>query len=158
MNAFWQWKAAKKITRTINLILDIQYGDSDPQDGDEETSHPRPPRWTLDHGFYAAMGGFAFDTQDLPESQKFLPKSLDRVSLEAHALYAVAIMTPELLPRLRTEEIRDKSKANGLAKTIACLQAIWFTAQCMQRIIQGLAISILELNTVCCFLFIKPLK
>lgn len=65
------------------------------------------------------MGGFAFDMQDLPEHQKFLPESLDRMALGPHALYGVAIAAPELFPRLRPEEIQDKSKANGISKTIA---------------------------------------
>ncbi|KAL2117517.1 hypothetical protein VTJ04DRAFT_7177 [Mycothermus thermophilus] len=128
----------------MNAIFEIQQWDS---------QNP-PPRWTLEHGFYAAMGAFAFDTQDLPEHQKFLPESLDRMALGPHALYAVAIAAPELLPRLRPEEIQDKSKANGIAKTIACLQATWFTAQCIYCLAQGFdSISILELNSLAHALF-----
>lgn len=41
----------------------------------------------------------------------------------------------------------DKSKANQLAKTIICIQAVWFMVETLSRIIQGLAVSLLELNT-----------
>ena len=157
--AWSQWQAAKRIYRNINTILDFKYPNSQTTpststitdielQNDSPIQLQRPPPWTIVHGFYATMGGFVFDTQEIPHDQKFLPGSLDRVTLDSHALYVVAIATPELFPRLRTEEIKDKSKANGLAKTIACLQAIWFTAQCIQRIAQGLSISILELNTL----------
>jgi hypothetical protein len=60
---------------------------------------------------------------------------------------------PTLLTPLPKEDIKDKSKANGLAKAITCLQATWFTVQCVYRIVQGLSLSLLELNTVAHALF-----
>lgn len=45
------------------------------------------------------------------------------------------------------EYIRDKSKANGFAKVIVCLQAIWFCVQCIVRVAQSQDISFIEINT-----------
>ena len=53
------------------------------------------------------------------------------------------------LPQLCLEQIEDKAKANGLAKSFVWTRAIWFCLQCVTRIIQGLSISILELNVFC---------
>ncbi|KAJ4371157.1 hypothetical protein N0V83_004373 [Neocucurbitaria cava] len=54
---------------------------------------------------------------------------------------------PFLLPDLSRAEIQDKSKASNLAKTIVCLQAIWFCIQCFTRWGTGYSTSLLELNT-----------
>jgi len=53
----------------------------------------------------------------------------------------------DLLPGISETQIRDKSKASGLAKTLVCIQAAWFCMQCIVRLTQGLTISLLELNT-----------
>ncbi|KAF8855049.1 hypothetical protein BDZ45DRAFT_757801, partial [Acephala macrosclerotiorum] len=91
--------------------------------------------WTLVHGFYAQMGGFALDTFDaFPE---VLPETPD-------ALYASDIY--ERL-QISVDDILDKSKASGLAKSLVCTQALWFCIQCLSRVLQGLPITLLELNT-----------
>ena len=47
---------------------------------------------------------------------------------------------------LSEQDIMDKSKADGLAKTLVCVQALWFCAQCISRVAQRLPITLLELN------------
>ena len=51
-------------------------------------------------------------------------------------------------PTITEEEIKDRSKADGLAKGIAILQTTWFIAQCISRITQGLITTEVELITV----------
>ena len=51
-------------------------------------------------------------------------------------------------PKITTEEIQDKSKADFLSKAIAILQTTWFLFQCVARSGQGLAITELELVTL----------
>ncbi|THX70068.1 hypothetical protein D6D04_10042 [Aureobasidium pullulans] len=55
---------------------------------------------------------------------------------------------PESIPNIPESEILDKSKASTLAKTIVCLQALWFCIQCIARLSQGASISFLELNVL----------
>ncbi|KAK3317250.1 hypothetical protein B0T19DRAFT_434545 [Cercophora scortea] len=45
-------------------------------------------------------------------------------------------------------DLADKSKANGMAKALVCIQALWFVIQCIARVAQNLPLSLLELNTV----------
>jgi hypothetical protein len=52
------------------------------------------------------------------------------------------------LPRVQESQIRDKSKADGLAKTIVCLQAGWMILQTIARVDQDLPVSLLEINTI----------
>jgi hypothetical protein len=52
------------------------------------------------------------------------------------------------LPPIRENQIRDKSKADGLAKTIVCLQAFWMIVQTIARLKAHLPITLLEINTI----------
>ena len=51
-------------------------------------------------------------------------------------------------PTVTEEEIEDRSKADGLAKTIVAVQTVWFILQCIARGVQGLVLTQLELFTV----------
>lgn len=83
------------------------------------------------------MGGWAIkETGNLPESEKFLSSDIDEFWFLDHSgarflLKDVSIRSQ--LPNLTEEEIKSKSKASGLAKTIICLQASWFIAQCLSH-------------------------
>jgi len=91
------------------------------------------------------MGGFCFDTTNAEVN--FLPGKRTRVTLTSLGVCYLAELAPELLPDLPKEHIRDKSKADGFGKTLACLQAFWFCTQCISRLATGLSITLLELNT-----------
>lgn len=61
-----------------------------------------------------------------------------------------------ILPYISEEDIDDKSKADGLAKAVVCLQATWFVLQVIARVGYGLPVTLLEVNTlghvICAFL------
>ena len=105
---------------------------------------------TLIHGFYIVMGGYAFDVSRDPKPRVW-PRRVDRLTPSPVAVLGCLISQDkdlrEVLPFLTEEEIWDKSKANGLAKTIVCVQAAWFCTQCIARLGQAMPISLLELNT-----------
>ena len=89
------------------------------------------------HGFYAVMGGLAFEIpENLPESKRFLPSDAGEiwvVGYEGIRLLLEKKIGLEVLPNLSEEEIRSRSKANGIAKALVCVQALWFIAQCLTR-------------------------
>lgn len=101
--------------------------------------------WTLVHGFYAFMGGFAFTTD--PKMDPFLPSSYNRATITPEGIRFLLTHEPDALPSLTEAQILDKSKADGLKKTLVCAQATWFCVQCITRLAQNLPISLLELNT-----------
>ncbi|KAJ8111466.1 hypothetical protein OPT61_g5945 [Boeremia exigua] len=81
------------------------------------------------------------------------PATID--SLKISTLKFIAENAPSVLPDISERSILDKSKANGLAKLLVCLQASWFCAQIIGRLATaGNPISLLELNTflhaICC--------
>ncbi|KAL9631834.1 MAG: hypothetical protein Q9204_004049 [Flavoplaca sp. TL-2023a] len=81
------------------------------------------------------MGGLALNIpRELPESEQFVPNwacgtwfiTLDGLILLLHK---------NQMPSLTEEEIKSKSKANGLAKALVCAQALWFLTNCVTRYI-----------------------
>ena len=110
-----------------------------------ETSQRRAPRWTIVHGFYVVMGGFAMDSSTSEEP--FLPEGRTRVALTPDGVRFLLEHEPNSLPNISTEQIQDKSKADSITKTLVCAQALWFCIQCTSRLAQSLPVSLLELNT-----------
>ena len=52
------------------------------------------------------------------------------------------------LPEIREEDIADKSKTDGIAKLLSCVQASWMLIQVCGRLAQGLPVTLLEINTL----------
>jgi hypothetical protein len=49
---------------------------------------------------------------------------------------------------IRVEDIEDKSKGDLLSKGVVLLQGLWFTAQCLTRLLQHLPLTELEVETL----------
>ncbi|OAL47028.1 hypothetical protein IQ07DRAFT_516437, partial [Pyrenochaeta sp. DS3sAY3a] len=117
-----------------------------------DQSAPRRFHWTRVHSHFALMGGFAFDTSKLVVN--IFNDNRTRQVLKPSALRMLARREPDLLPDISEEFILDKSKANGFAKFLVCVQAVWFSAQVIGRLSTGSPVSLLELNTflhaLCC--------
>src|ERR1700761_6026954 len=102
------------------------------------------PPWTLTHSFYAVMGGYAFDLSKCPP---FLPGCPKRITITPLGVVFLTKHAPEVLPDLTRDQIEDKSKASVIAKTIVCVQALWFCLQCVARVAEALPFSLLEVIT-----------
>ncbi|KAL8766497.1 MAG: hypothetical protein Q9209_006713 [Squamulea sp. 1 TL-2023] len=92
--------------------------------------------WTLAHAFYADSGGFLLQPLDVSP----FPVTAKQI----HYLVKHSYLN---VPDISEKEIFDKSKADYVTKTIACLQTGWFVTECIARAIQKLPVSPLELNT-----------
>jgi hypothetical protein len=62
--------------------------------------------------------------------------------LRLHPEYLAAIQS------IREEDIEDKSKGDLLSKGVVLLQGLWFTAQCLARLLQHLPLTKLEVATL----------
>ncbi|KAG4428083.1 hypothetical protein IFR05_016432 [Cadophora sp. M221] len=117
-------------------------GGNDAQGDAENGSPPRRNTWTLNHSFWALMGGIAIK----PSSRKpFIPNSVQS-TLTANGVSLLLKTTPHLIPDISVDEVKDKSKASSLTKLLACIQASWFCLSTITRFIQHLPVSMLELN------------
>ncbi|KAA1469704.1 hypothetical protein DENSPDRAFT_638508 [Dentipellis sp. KUC8613] len=88
--------------------------------------------WTLTDGYFAIMDGYMYDGHVVDSAQVLeLMRSgaIDPVPSDVSGLW-------------------DRSKANSLAKLIACFQVTWLMVQCLARTVEGLPMSTLELGTV----------
>jgi hypothetical protein len=93
--------------------------------------------WEMVHAHYADMGGIRV----VPENrQPFFPTAND--------MYILVKTDTMDLPHISKFEIEDKSKADHLAKAIACFSAIWLTVQVVGRAVVHLPITAMELVTV----------
>ena len=118
-----------------------------------QTSHQRRKyQWSATHSFFASTGGFAIEIDDSQitaknTSSQFLPSDCPRrLTLTARGVALLAQCG--LLPDIPEEEIRDKSKANNLAKALVVLQACWMLVQVIARLVERLPVTLLEVNTV----------
>ncbi|KAF2130159.1 hypothetical protein P153DRAFT_356795 [Dothidotthia symphoricarpi CBS 119687] len=141
----------------LSVVIDDDTQRIQMRDQNVEVEEPRagPLRrhlWTKTHSHLALMGGFVFDTSKLEKN--FFPQGRTRLTLTAAALRTLAEYDPDLIPDISEGEIKDKSKADHLGKTLVCLQAIWFIVQTVGRMAASFPISLLELNTflhaLCC--------
>jgi len=91
----------------------------------------------LKMAFFATMGGFCLQEDTI--------KGPRLISLKIHYLRRFRAM--DMIHSYPLSEIRDKSKASGIAKTVALFQTGWILLQCLGRYLDGLHITLLELNT-----------
>lgn len=94
------------------------------------------------------MGGFVFDFHhdDDGDSSSFVPTKYNRLVLTPQGVILLARCG--YLPDINPDDIRDKSKSDGLAKALVILQASWMLIQTVSRKVVGLPVSLLEVNTV----------
>ena len=102
--------------------------------------------WTIAHGFYGSMDGFAIDLDAADESFASLFGDYKRLTLTARRLALLAECGH--VPDFSAHDIRDKNKADGLAKLLVCIQAGWMIVQVTSRSAAGLATTLLEVHTV----------
>ncbi|KAF2150490.1 hypothetical protein K461DRAFT_287323 [Myriangium duriaei CBS 260.36] len=141
--AWRQWCSAKLLrdaaSRSLSASLKTSCVDRDRQ-------------WTMVHSFFACTGGFAFEINSLSRLIRSHQGSEDdgrsqfRLTLTAKGVALLAECGH--LPHVPEEEIRDKSKANDLAKATVILQASWMLLQVVGRLYVRLPVTLLEVNTV----------
>jgi hypothetical protein len=119
---------------------------TEPQPNDTTLGRPWS-QWTVVHGFYATMGGFVFDLDENIARALCLPEG-KRNHLTITPWGVAVLVDCGLLPVIPLSDIKDKSKADGLAKGVVCLQAAWMVVQAASRLAYGLPVSLLEVNTI----------
>ena len=85
------------------------------------------------------MGGITFPSSSLRADSGRLTLTTQGVALLAEC---------ELLPDIEREDILHKNKSDGLSNFIVCVQAIWIIVQVIGRLIMGLGVTQLEINTL----------
>ncbi|KAK0612084.1 hypothetical protein B0T14DRAFT_571918 [Immersiella caudata] len=115
--AFSQWRAAKRNHKALKDDL---------------------PWWTLDHAFYAEMGGYRIAS--LATKHTFAVRGKELAWLHKEMLIEI--------PEVERRALLKRSKGNPMAKIIACCQSAWFLASSIARMTQGLPLTTLEIELV----------
>jgi len=71
-----------------------------------------------------------------------------RVTILTLEMLRELVKDPEFRIRTTEQEITQRSKGDALSKIILILQSSWFILQCISRVVQGLALTQLELTTL----------
>jgi hypothetical protein len=104
----------------------------------QDLNSANPEQWTLEHGYFALMGGFVLHSKYTEEM------SGKTVTLDGVLRFAEL----GILPNVSRSFIRERSKSNLLAKGLVCFQVSWMLIQTLARKIAGLPVTLLELNTL----------
>lgn len=83
-------------------------------------------------------GGFVVDVREIKNKIKYVtltPEAVLELARRGHFL------------RLERDTISNKSEADVLAKSLVCIQVLWFLVQCLARKYVGYPLSILEIHT-----------
>jgi hypothetical protein len=92
------------------------------------------------------MGGFAIDIDNAPDRYACLFGGIKRLTLTANGVALLAQCGH--IPEISLDDIRDKNKADGLAKFLVCIQAGWMIIQVISRAATGLPTTLLEVHVV----------
>lgn len=102
----------------------------------------RPPtKFSLTYGFYVLMGGLVVDVSDLYDDVSCMTLTPGKVLDLAKKNSWEKFYVPD-------ETIRDKSKADNLAKGLVILQVSWTLLQCISRQALGYPLTVLEVHTL----------
>ena len=142
--AWRQWSSARLLS---SLVERLEKAGKQALDASNKGSIPpgtSPPEWTMTHSFFASTGGFAF--QNVDDEAQYLPNGCKRLTLTARGVAFLAKCGH--LPNVSQAEIADKSKANNVAKAMVIIQASWMLLQVIGRLLAGLPVTLLEVNTI----------
>lgn len=92
--------------------------------------------WTMSMTFYALSGGCVCTS-----------KTGEQRVLRRDAIAYLEAFKPQSLLQLQRVVLQDPGMANAIGKAITRIQAFWFCSQCIVRLSENLAVSLLELNT-----------
>ena len=97
--------------------------------------------WTLVHAEFAVAGGIRVKS---PGTDEIMPKRIESLKK--------AVESGQITePPISKEELKSRSKSDGVVKSIALLQITWFGLQALFRAIQHLQVTALEIITVAFF-------
>ncbi|KAK4443628.1 hypothetical protein QBC34DRAFT_498867 [Podospora aff. communis PSN243] len=137
--AWFQRRRVKRLSKELTAIFK--------EGAEKDPKLKRTHDWTTTHSWFTYMGGFAIDTnqgqEDLPG--EYIPGS-PRIVLSKKAVAVLARVG--MLPDISKGSIKDKSKADSLAKALVITQASWLILQCIMRFANRLPVTVLELNTL----------
>ncbi|QDS70094.1 hypothetical protein FKW77_005027 [Venturia effusa] len=151
--AWRQWSSARELKRQVNGMsysretLKKSWTFGSGTITQVESKNVLIDDYTLVHGYYGTMGGFAFERDSFPKNlASEIFGQHKRLTLTPRGVALLAQCGH--LPFVSEAEIRDKNKADTVAKVLVCCQAGWMIVQVIARIAEPLPVTLLEVNTI----------
>ncbi|KAI0707888.1 hypothetical protein C8Q76DRAFT_746746, partial [Earliella scabrosa] len=94
------------------------------------------------------MGGFVLQNPHDTPVDRYLPAWQGNGVLTKHGVQTLINVEPDLIPDIPVDELLDRGKADGLAKMLLAWQVLWFCLSCLNRAVQHLPLSLLEVTTI----------
>ncbi|KAL8939592.1 MAG: hypothetical protein Q9216_003272 [Gyalolechia sp. 2 TL-2023] len=135
--AFQQYLQARRLINEL-MKLKAQHALEDSNNYNSAVAD-ESDSYSLIYGFYVLMGGLAVDLSPIHDKVRIVLLTPMGVLQLARKGYFINVSD---------EDIKDKSKANLLAKGLVLLQISWMMFQCISRKAAGLPISVLEVHTL----------
>ena len=159
---FVAWRQYLSAIALDRIIKDVK--EADPKHGSHKSAQPDRWRdedysvsnsWTRVHSFYASMGGFVVDLDEVCQKDNTSFTNLPRVTLTPRGIALLARYG--YLPKISREDILDKNKSDNASRLLSVLQALWMFAQIIGRVASKLPVTLLEVNTlahiICAIIF-----
>ncbi|KAI0196549.1 hypothetical protein EV127DRAFT_416860 [Xylaria flabelliformis] len=146
--AYEQWDVVRRLHEAMQKYEASQVDNTGQKDDGEKKSEEQKSEKEQKHGrrqfdwtycFYVAMGGLTVDVTPIYSEVSHMTITPTGLVLLAEHNHFIEI------PK-RT--INDKSKADGLAKVLVCLQVAWLIIQSIGRAAKGLPIALLEIHVL----------
>ena len=153
LGASMQLVAAKEVRDRYNEIVERQSLTNEIDDERQHVSCPAQKRfrgsnkekWTLEHGFFAVMGGFNLELKE--KLQQFdRGRQCTKVTPKDVILLAECNALPQT--SFITRVIAARRKSDYIAKLLVCLQILWLVIQTIAQKFHGFPITLLEVNTL----------
>ncbi|KAI9798873.1 MAG: hypothetical protein M1833_004376 [Piccolia ochrophora] len=100
------------------------------------------PKWGMRHCFFVNMGGVHLQFRDREASRE------PSFPVDCSQLLYLTSQGHISVPDISDGDIEDRNKSDGLARFITVVQSLWFTAESLGRVTQGLFLTTLELTTL----------
>ena len=126
----------RRLVSPYNLLVILKLIESIQKD--EKTSKKKR-RYNMIYAYYAVMGSFTVDISHLHEK-------LSRATITTNGILFLAKHGHFL--QITVDSIKDKSKADVLAKGLVCVQVLWVVGQTIERKAAGYPITLLEVHTI----------
>ena len=118
VNALYQYVQARRSVATVKAQFGYEW-------------------WTMMHTYYALMGGLVVQSAD--------GTRYGFTWIDLRWLWQNNVID---LSDMERKDIKDRSKADTMAKGFACAQAAWFLIQIVGRLFQGLPFTTLEISII----------
>lgn len=104
--------------------------------------------WTLRECFFINMGGLFIRFTDHETPQAAETPSQQNFPVNCQQLQFLVGSGHLELPTIAPEEIEARNSSDRMTRSITIIQVLWFTANTLARVVQGLHVTTLELTTL----------